>query len=354
MFLNFSIILFLLLVMLHILLYGCKFSREIRERDYISLRQTNCIKGFSAIGVMLVHIAVCMYNSSFAEWFVSFGTLFVGVFFFYSGYGTMLQYKAKGELYLKDFPQKKLKKILLPWCVIAAIALVCHVFGAYNMVALDSPYPMGRLLEQLGEWVPNGWYIFVLLLCELVFYCFARLHPKKSSTLLVWYSAFMVIYVLIMGSLGMGSRWYFRSHCFLLGLIWQEYETTILSVVKKNFALWWGLLLVCTVFLLRWYFTSANSFWSTVIMLIAFVPLVQLTCMKVAFENPILDFLGNISMEIYLTHGLVLGILRSSAICISEDWLFALVSVMLTIDVSILLNRYVFSSRIFGRGAKVR
>lgn len=70
------------------------------------------------------------------------------------------------------------------------------------------------------------------------------------------------------------------------------------------------------------------------VMLVLFVTLVQLTSMKINLEHPVLEWLGSISMGIYLIHGFVLGILRSSVIYIEENWIYALLSVVITVMIA--------------------
>lgn len=333
-----TIVVFLVFALLHVFLYGSKPSKGIREHDYISLRQTNCIKGVSALGVLLVHTTAVIACRPFDFILTSTGNLFVGLFFFYSGYGTMFQYERRGEAYLKGFPRKKLKNLLFPWLLLALAAPVYYALGAPSTAAYTSPFPLSVFFERVGEWVPNGWFIFVLLLFELVFYCFARLHPKNGSTLILWYFLFTTAYMVIMKKLAMGFWWYSRSHCFLLGLIWSKYEPNIISAVKKCFWICWFVLAACTVWLFSWFIKSGEPIASTVLLLTAFIPFVQLTCMKVSFENPMLDFFGRISMSIYLTHGFALGILHSNLVNISVDWLYALTALLLTIDASVVLN----------------
>lgn len=340
-----SVIAFLLLLMLHILLFQCKPVKGIRESDYLSLRQTNCVKGISALGVLLVHTAAVVPTGLFDFMMTYSGSLFVALFLFYSGYGTMFQFKAKGEEYLRGLPGRKLKRILAPWGLLALMAPLYYALGAPSTEALISPYHLGVYLERLGEWVPNGWFIFVILLFDLVFYGLARMRLKKTSTLLLLFGVFTVVYMRIMYLLGMGFWWYTRSHCFLMGLVWREYEDKILAVVKRHFWIWWSVLALCVVPLYLRHIRINEAVFTTAVMLMVFVALVQLTCMKVAFENPILDFLGKISMEIYLLHGFVLGMLHSKAIYITQNWLFALLALMLSIDLAALMHKMMDHSR---------
>lgn len=342
-----SIVFLLFLLLLHVSLINVQLSHgSFREEDYVSRSQTNCIKGFAAVSIMLVHLSAVTETSLFSQIFVNCGSPLVALFFFYSGYGTMYQYQAKGEAYLKGFPGKKLKKLLVPWLILALIATVYYGLGAPSTAYFIPSAPVRNALEWLGEWVPNGWFVFVILLFDLVFYWLAHFFRQKTPALILCYSLFTAMYMLVMYWLNMGFWWYYRCHLFVFGLIWCAYGQKLVQRAKKHFWLWWGFLFAATLSLFARYILSGEAFVVTTVMLVLFVALVQLTCMKVKFENPILQWLGNISMEIYLIHGFALGILRSSAIYVEQDWLFGLLAVVLTLDISHLMHKCMSCAKI--------
>lgn len=336
---SFTVEEFLLCSFLFILFFGSSLPKNIhifRETEYISLNQTNCIKGFLACGVMLFHLT---RDASFARLFFPCGSLFVGLFFFYTGYGIMYQYLTRGEAYLKGFPKKKLGKVLMPWVILALFSPVYYAMGADPTAALETGRLVQNILEQIGEWVPNGWFIFVTLLFQLVFYCLVHFGCRKPLALIIGNSAFVILYMMAMYHFGMGHWWYYRCHCFILGLIWASYREELVAVFKKHYFLW---LLILTASLVRLYIvyvTKNNDYLVTMAMLTVFVVLVQLVSMKLKLGNPVLTWLGSISMEMYLVHGYMLEIVRMALGGYSRTWLYGLLVVLSTLVVSTILKR---------------
>jgi peptidoglycan/LPS O-acetylase OafA/YrhL len=70
-----------------------------------------------------------------------------------------------------------------------------------------------------------------------------------------------------------------------------------------------------------------------------FVLIILLFILKVSIKNAILDFLGKISMEIYLIHGLLLLGLRSEIIYIKNELLFSLAVISGSILLSWILHK---------------
>lgn len=327
-----------IILLLLLIFYDFEFPKDIhslRENDYISQKQANCIKGFATCVIVLDHLVAVTEKEVWIQLLTTCGDMMVAIFFFYSGYGMLYQYKRKGESYLLGFVQKKFRKILLPWMFLALIVPIYYTLGAKSTVALEPAFRVQNILEQLGEWVPNGWFLLVLFLYQLVFYGLARLFYQKTNMLIIGYAIFVAVYIVIMHSLGMGYWWYYRCHCVVIGMLWCEKKDILLSVFKKHFGLWWTGVFFSVVSLFI-YSTFRNSdYTTTAILLVTFVVLVQLTCMKAKLENPILEWLGNLSMEIYLIHGLVLGFLRSSIISISNVVFYGLLVFLFTIIIAV-------------------
>ena len=87
-----------------LLFIGCKFCKKSEwNDDYLSLRQTQVIRGFCTIGIILHHCsqrtAASWLPNAFIihclDFFVDIGYLFVAVFLFFSGYGLYKSYKKK-------------------------------------------------------------------------------------------------------------------------------------------------------------------------------------------------------------------------------------------------------------------
>ena len=84
-----------------LLLWNCGYSDF--NQEYLSKDNSRIIKGFCSILIVIHHIAQRTTGGIIFPVFGYIGFLAVGVFFFYSGYGVMVQYELKGQRYLERF-----------------------------------------------------------------------------------------------------------------------------------------------------------------------------------------------------------------------------------------------------------
>lgn len=114
-----------------------------------------------------------------------------------------------------------------------------YALGAKSTAALPPAFRLQNILEQLGEWVPNGWFIFIILLFEFSFYIMARLFKQDTRKIIIGCIVIVGGCIACMRILHMGYWWYYRSHCFLMGMIWCEEEERLINMFRKHFRLWW-------------------------------------------------------------------------------------------------------------------
>lgn len=99
----------------------------------LSVEQTQSIKGFFVVTIFFSHF--CSYVV-FEKWYDVFllqychwlGQLMVLPFLFYSGYGIFESVKKKGISYIKEFPKKRILKILLHFDLAVLLFLLYDVF----------------------------------------------------------------------------------------------------------------------------------------------------------------------------------------------------------------------------------
>ena len=156
-------------------------SKDVLLSSYISISQTQTIKGFFVITVFFSHF--CSYVS-LDIWYDSvvrvcryLGQLMVVPFLFYSGYGIFESVKKKKENYIKQFPKKRILKVLLHFDLAVLLFLVLDAL-------INQPVSLYKFTLSLVAWEAIGnsaWFIFAILCAYLFAYVGLILSYCKDS-----------------------------------------------------------------------------------------------------------------------------------------------------------------------------
>ena len=356
----------ILIALALLLLVGIKPSklREWQEEP-LSLERSKAIQGFAAVAIIVHHLAQELaQEAGLIGFFEGLGVLFVGIFFFFSGYGLYTSLKTK-ENYLKGFLKKRLVTILIPFymCILVFVTAAC--------IRGEKFTPL-QLLAVLSGWaLINGhmWYIVEIAILYLAFFLIYRLIKNRTAATVV-----MGIFVLAMmaGSLMLchgkdmsasgwfqGEWWYNASFLFVVGIIFSKHSESIRKIARKAyylllvvFAALSAALGLQTTYMLRKY-----SYWSEIPgqdpkyldkirclsvqlpWIFVFVCFVLLLMMKVRFGNPVLKFLGSISLELYLIHNLYLAGLRNGTIFkVYSPGMYCILTILLAIGLATVIS----------------
>lgn len=271
------------------------------------------------------------------------GPLCVSFFFFESGYGLMRSVLTK-ENYFHHFFRKRYIKLLLPFFVCNLIYLgVNMAFGTYY-----SPVRIIKCLIGLELVNTHAWFILTIMLFYLAFYLIFRFCKNRSLqyVMLLFFQIIYAAYCMHKGA-GMqlfeGPWWFNSSSPFLIGVLLGGFEASVAAFLQKNYRL---LMTLCVPAFLLFYVVSVyvtgtfpyqtqdmsplswrmlsswfNLLWQS-LAVIFFCLTVLLASMKVKCSNPILCFLGKISLELYLIHGLFIQLFKGQLCTLQNDWLF--------------------------------
>ena len=151
------------LVIFCVLLYGIRIDKCI-DRDNL-LTRLNLFRGFFAIIIVIGHVV--RYEHTFLEPFGRIMLVFVGYYFFVSGWGLARSFYEKPG-YIHDFPRKRLLYLV-------GIGIISHI--TYMFVDLISPVNTGfsthstviRVILQ-NLFVRVNWYIRELIVLYILYY----------------------------------------------------------------------------------------------------------------------------------------------------------------------------------------
>lgn len=304
-----------------VLLAGSKiYSKGEWNNDVMSFKHSKAFLGFCALGIVLHHCA----QTTCAPWlvpphpikngldmFLYLGYLFVAAFFFCSGYG-MYKSNKKKTITVKKFLLGRLLTIMIPtvasWLIFLLIRYLKHMKIEFTNPFLgDGP----KLIH------PFIWYIPVFICLNIFFFLFFSLIKKDAIAIPLMLLATVGV-AIFLSHFNFGSWWYNSHHLFVIGIIYSKFEDKILSFFKKTYipSLIISIIIFFATFLWANYFWDicfainkplyetmnyvAFTYFMQLISALFFVIVTLLVGMKIEIGNPVLHFLGKLTLELYL------------------------------------------------------
>ncbi|MCQ2483608.1 MAG: acyltransferase [Clostridia bacterium] len=358
----------ILIALVVILFAGVKFSGiKGWQEEPFSLEASKAIQGLCAVSIIIHHLAQdLMEKAGVLSKFSEFGVLFVGVFFFFSGYGLYTSLKTKKN-YLKGFLKKRLTIILVPFYVCISVFVV-------SACICGEKFELKRLISVLTGWSlinDHMWYIVEIAILYILFFVIYRLIKNRTAATVVMTvcTIGMIIGSLLLGHgedfscsfWFMGEWWYNSTFLFVIGILVSKHSDVLRKIVRKGYWLFlvlFGGLTVWFSFLTK-HALEAYSYWSEIPgvdpayddklrclavqlpWILFFVCFLLLVMMKVNFNNPVLKFLGSISLELYLCHNLFRQGLQDGSIAkIPSASMYILLTILLSIGLATIINGF--------------
>ena len=317
-----------------ILLMGVQPARKgMWCEESLSLKSSKAILGFCAAGIMLHHMSQTIYfaneDPGILLFMVDIGVCFVGMFFFFSGYGLYSSLRDKPD-YLKGFLQHRLPAVVVPFYVCNFVFILGSFLWGYEFLEGELlPYLTGVILMN-----SQMWYIVEILILYLLFYIIFSLIKNRNAACFVYTVCVvcMIAFSLWLGhdtttpTQGLwfhGEWWYNTTILMPAGMLFAKWERQILGFVRK----FYGITLIVSVLLSAFFYSRTmymlhnagywyewegypgyQEKWQTLAVQAPFVIFVVFTVIlimqKLQFGNKILSFLGDIALELYLIHNL--------------------------------------------------
>ena len=281
-----------------VVLYGSKEAEN--QNGFMSREYTTIMKAVCCIIVILVHIPAA-YTNRLQDAMGSFAYVCVTLFFLMSAYGMSLS-KERRRNYMQHFWRNRLAALLIPQLLIN----ICSTIWVY----------INTQKEYASLFHINN-YVVVLL-----GYCFWFWLVYQGRR---WYGHRIANTLLVGGVIisSLGSYFFMEKDanywCYeRWGLVWGVLLYLFLPEIKKrvcpskNRILLFGVLsLVLGVAYL--YFKTV-FFWGEyllkVVLGVVLITLLFILSSKRTLGNRVADYLGDISYEVYLSHGFVMGVIE--------------------------------------------
>jgi hypothetical protein len=327
---------FVLLAVIGISVFGLSINRG-GQSAYLSKSQTSAVNGIFVMFVFLRHfrsyIEIGRQDSFFAIVDGYLGQLIVTTFLFYSGYGIMLSLKEK-ENYGKRLPMR----FLTVWM---QFALAVCLYLILNLV-LGIYYPVERILISFTAWESIGnsnWYIFAILCLYVFTYIGWEIARNKADAMIAIVTVCCVLYVVVVYLFGKGSWFYDTIFCYPVGMLYASHREQINRFVFKTENR--RVIIAIASFFLFAIFYIARMYWSGLPRIFALearsvwfaLTIVAFTTM-VKIGNPILDWLGKYTFEIFILQRLPMIVLQN----MENKYVYFLLCVVVTVAGAVLFK----------------
>lgn len=311
------------------------------NNDYLDVKSTTGLKGFLSLGIVFHHLSQWVTTGIEFSNFNYMGTYIVSVFFFLSGYGLYVQNKIK-ENYLDNFLVKRLSRIFIPFVFISSIYLIYRNLNGQELTISF----FVNLFKKGSTVIYNGWFVDIIILMYIFFYISFKMFSNRTISILI-NTILIVVYIILAIRLEYGFWWYNSSLPFVLGLLWAKNKEYIDGVLR-NYYFVILVLITGLMFLSHQYDvvykklhlvdTYSYAFLANIDNVIFTIFFILITN-KIDFANKYLLFLGKISFELYMIHGLVMSIFGKHFVTSRlNDVIFTILVLIVSISLAWLIN----------------
>lgn len=288
-------------------LFGVRRRDSQSDGDYLSVEQTNAVRGWFAALILLSHMTQYLkltfkLDLIAAEHIGNIGQLMVAPFLFYSGYGVMLSWLTKPG-YATTFPKHR---ILRTWFhfVVAVTAFL------FLDLVLGIRFGLRQLIVSYIGWDSLGnsnWYVFdTLVLYVLAWLLFVVIDKanvpkdKKGWVFVATISLCTAVFMFLLRA-ARAAWWYDTLACFPFGCAIYLAKDRIDKLLRSRLSIYLAVLLLSYVFASMSYRVGVSSH-RTVFNICAclFVWIVSMLTMKLRIQNAVLAWLGKYSFYTYI------------------------------------------------------
>ena len=264
------------------------------------------LMGLGAIGVLITHSSGIVDWPSFLTPVVTYGGIGVYVFMFLSGFGMWYSLSLKDNVSIIDFYNRRWRKVFLPYIVIAGVWYsVKYLIIEHHLLAFFFE------LSTLSYWLEHkgAWYVAALIPIYLVYPLFYMLAENgknrncKYLITIIFLLAFESILYVFQKSLYdhiaqvLNSLWVFTVGSYFAKSI-SESNNDILWIVPSFLAVF-----IASKFMPLSLFTPIGGIiYALKGLVFTIIAAVLLDIVKLKFIHKLLAWLGDISLELYLTN----------------------------------------------------
>lgn len=273
------------------------------KSDYLTLKNTINLRGIFSLVIIIHHSRArteVLNDTIIGSILTAVGYLVVGMFFFLSGYGIRESMTSK-EKYRETFFKRRIVPYYADYLVFTVIYLLYSlvVGEKINIITLI------KAVIWKENYIYNGWYLNIALIMYLSFQVAFILKKwlKEEKILLIIFVVYCCVCMMTEQSI------IFIQSIFGLpmGYCWSVKKKDIDKIINKHFILCFFCSFVLFDFTLivgNWYTVGFLQLVVRAISVCFFDFFVICCLMIVQIQNKFTTFLGNISLELYVIHGI--------------------------------------------------
>lgn len=324
------------------------FSNDISQEAF-SLKNTNAVRGILAISIVLCHLTARVERELPFVSMSIMASVGVGLFFIFSGYSLVVSLKNKPN-YMNGFLKKRFVNLGIPYLILILI----YIF--VRCVFFDVPFKEILTRTVKGDLISNSWYMVAILVFSVIFWLVFRKKGFNTKKTVLKICIGIAIYIFCCVIFGWPEWWILTCEMFVVGICFAYKKDSIEMTLKNNYWLFAGIAFIFSLgaylfpaifnriinlpfSFARGKFTFDVWFINSVLMGF-FIPIFLCILMyKFNVINRITSFLGKISLEIYLFHGLIIECLLDLGLPKISEELFTVSVLIITIIVAVLFNK---------------
>lgn len=267
---------------------------------------TGVLKGVSAIVVVFVHVPE-LYHNAAQRMVMSFGFVAVTVFFMISAYGMQFSANRSPDKYLSHFWRNRLASLLIPCFLVNLFCVLFNVCSGRDFSLLKSLISMPGYV-----WVLLQYCIlfFVVMFCQQKF----KIKPSVSHVVLAVAVVASSLYLYLSSPDASNSAemgWCYERMGLVWGLLLFIFFSKIADFIgsrwmPKTIALGVLSLVLGIAYVMNKTVRFYGEYLLKIVLGFAIVSFVLFLSRKRTFGNAVVNHLGVISYEIYLSHELMM------------------------------------------------
>ena len=279
-------------------------SNSYFNKDYISVEQTNNIKGIFIWLVFIGHILKYIVNVVPFDSFLDksaltvhhlLSQLVVVPFMFYSGYGVMNSIKNKRDNYVESIPRKRVLATILNFGVAVSCFIILNLLLGISM-------DIEQIVFSYIGWFSVGnsnWYIFTICFCYISSYISYKICGYSRTYLIV--NILIVSVFMLLLSRFKPSWWYDTCLAYCVGSVFSFFKEKIESFIfrKYTISLLAGIGLFVVTYIIYILIPFAKYIFMNVCS-IAFSYLIIVITMKLQVKNRFLRWSGKNLFPLYI------------------------------------------------------
>lgn len=186
-----------------------------------SFEKTKRLRGMLIVGIFVFHF--CNFYPTQIR--PDMGHVLVGAFFMLSGFGLMESFKNKKN-YLDDFISNKTARLLVPVWIAGFIILIAHWTVFKNYSILNNHIYLFDLISG-GMTLTFTWFVVELIFFYIIFYLAFKYLSRKIAIVAITTS---VLLLMIIFSFQQHGMWCASGMMFPIGILLSQYKSKIESL----------------------------------------------------------------------------------------------------------------------------